>query len=120
MDVFGASGYEWNTRLSSSVLARLHYVLRVDPTTSLDRSVDLADLNARVATAARAWADDLRDTLIGALGEEEGLDTLRAWSGAFPASYQEDFATPDALIDITELSSAGSRRRTASCRSTRR
>ena len=31
MDVFGASGYEWNTRLSSSVLARLHYVLRVDP-----------------------------------------------------------------------------------------
>ena len=46
IDAFGASSYEWNTRLSASVLARLHYVLRVDPTASLERPVDVAERRA--------------------------------------------------------------------------
>src|SRR5436190_8545583 len=36
MEAFGASSYEWNAHITESVLARLHYVLRVDPTESLD------------------------------------------------------------------------------------
>ena len=107
VDAFGASSFGWNAFLSASVLARLHFVLRVDPTESLDDPIDLADLETRVAAAARAWADDLRDTLIAARGEEEGLDLLRTWSSAFPASYQEDFPASEALIDLTELAALG-------------
>ena len=107
VDAFGASSYEWNAHLSASVLARLHYVLRLDPTAALDRSVDLADLETRVTRAARAWTDDLHDTLVSARGEEDGLDLLRIWSGAFPASYQEDFPASEALIDLTELAALG-------------
>ncbi|MGO9872953.1 MAG: NAD-glutamate dehydrogenase, partial [Acidimicrobiia bacterium] len=103
VDAFGASSYEWNARLSASVLARLHYVLRVDPATSLDRSVDVAAVEARVAAAARAWADDLRDALVRAHGEEAGLDLLRTWGAAFPASYQEDVSAEAALADLPEL-----------------
>ncbi len=103
VDAFGASSYEWNARLSASVLARLHYVLRIDPATVLDRSVDVAAVEARVAAAARAWADDLRDALIGAHGEEVGLDLLRMWGAAFPASYQEDVPAADAVADLPEL-----------------
>jgi glutamate dehydrogenase len=103
VDAFGAASYEWNAFLSASVLARLHYILRVDPTTSHDRAVDLADLETRVAEAARAWADDLHDTLVRERGEEEGLDLLRTWSNAFPAAYQEDFPATEALADLTEL-----------------
>ena len=66
MEAFGASSYEWNAHLSESVLARLHYVLRVDPTETLDRRVDLGDLERRVALAARTWGDDLHDTLVSA------------------------------------------------------
>jgi glutamate dehydrogenase len=103
LEAFGASSYEWNTYLSASVLARLHFVLRVDPQTTLERGVDLDALEAQVAQAARAWTDDLREALISARGEEEGLDLLRVWSGAFPASYQENLPAAEAVADLAEL-----------------
>ena len=46
-----STGYEWNTRLSESVLARLHYVLHLDPPGG--DTVDVAELEQRVAAAAR-------------------------------------------------------------------
>ena len=101
LDEFGATSYEWNTYLSASVLARLHFVLRVDPLVT--PNIDLAALEARVAAAARAWTDDLRDALISVCGEEEGLDLFRVWSNAFPASYQENNPAAEAVADLTEL-----------------
>jgi glutamate dehydrogenase len=98
---FGAVSHEWNARLSASVLARLHYVLHVDPGPPPD--VDVRVLQGRVAAAARAWSDDLRDALVAARGEEHGLDTFRAWSKAFPAAYQDDFDATAALADLTTL-----------------
>jgi glutamate dehydrogenase len=103
VDAFAALSYEWNARLSASVLARLHFVLRVDPASSLDRAVDAAAVQARVAAAARAWADDLRDALVSAHGEEMGLDLWRIWGAAFPASYQEDVPAAEAPADLVEL-----------------
>ena len=55
------------------------------PERSLDHTVDVGAVEAQVTAAARAWTDDLRDALIGAFGEEEGLDLMRAWGNAFPA-----------------------------------
>ena len=101
---FGASSYEWNTRLSASVLARLHFVIRVDPA-SRDRVLDERVVEARVAAAARAWTDDFRDALVSEYGEEDGLDLLRAWSSAFPASYQEGVPASDAIADLAMLRS---------------
>ena len=45
VDAFGATSHEWNTRLSESVLARLHYVLHVDP--AQPRTVDVARARTR-------------------------------------------------------------------------
>jgi glutamate dehydrogenase len=101
MEAFGAQSYEWNARLSESVLARLHFVLRVDPT-SPDR-VDDRVLETRIAAAARAWVDDLRDALTVARGEERGLETLQTWGDAFPGAYQDDFDAREALADLTHL-----------------
>jgi glutamate dehydrogenase len=101
LDEFGATSYEWNTYLSASVLARLHFVLRVDPLVT--PNVDIGTVEARVAAAARAWTDDLRDALIKARGEEDGLDLFRVWSSAFPASYQENVPATDAVADLAEL-----------------
>ena len=77
LDAFGATSYEWNTRLSASVLARLHYVLRVDP--RVTRAHRRRRRRSRRASRPRprAWADDLRDALVAAHGEEDGLDLLR-------------------------------------------
>ncbi|MDQ1479144.1 MAG: glutamate dehydrogenase, partial [Actinomycetota bacterium] len=103
MEAFGASSYEWNAQLSESVLARLHYILRVDPTELLGRHVELGDLERRVSLAARTWGDDLHDTLVSARGEEAGLDLSRTWGNAFPVAYQEEFTAIEALADLTEL-----------------
>ncbi|HVJ98151.1 MAG TPA: NAD-glutamate dehydrogenase, partial [Acidimicrobiia bacterium] len=101
VEAFGASSHEWNARLSESVLARLHYVLHVDPTAPRDVEIDA--LEQSVARATRAWVDDLRDTLVSARGEEIGLETLRTWDGGFPGAYRDDFAATDALADIVQL-----------------
>ena len=91
IDAFGASSYEWNTHLSASVLARLHFVLRVDPPTSLERPVDVDAVEARVAAAARGV--DRRPARRARARARRGgrASTCSAsWSDAFPASYQED------------------------------
>jgi glutamate dehydrogenase len=101
----GALSCEWNTRLPESVLARLHFVLRVDPT--MPHEIDVRSLEARVAAAARAWVDDLRDALIAARGEEEGLEQSRIWLNAFPGAYQDDFGAAETLADLAQLERLG-------------
>jgi glutamate dehydrogenase len=100
-DAFGAESHEWNTRLSASVLARLHYVLRLDPAHRVE--VDERALERQVAAAARSWADDLRDALRDARGEEAGLDAYRIWGDAFPGAYQDDFGAAHAVADLAQL-----------------
>ena len=87
-DAFRGS-HEWNVRLGESVLARLHFVFHVDPRDPTPD--DLEALERRIAAATRAWVDDLRDALVGARGEEDGLEVLHQWGEAFPAAYRDDF-----------------------------
>jgi glutamate dehydrogenase len=108
VDAYGSQGYEWNTRLSESALARLHYVLHLDAPGTDD--VDVAELETLVAAAARAWIDDLRDALVASHGEETGLDLLHAWNDAFPPAYQDDFDAAEALADLPHLESLGEAR----------
>jgi len=101
VDAYGSNGYEWNTRLSESALARLHYVLHLE--TPGGHEVDTGELERLVAAAARTWADDLRDAMIRSFGEETGLDTLQVWIDAFPGSYQDDFDAAEALADLPHI-----------------
>jgi glutamate dehydrogenase len=103
LDAYKTDEYQWNTRLSESVLARLHYVLHLDQKAGTATEVDVPALEKTVAAAARAWVDDLRDALVAARGEEVGLDALRVWGDAFPAAYQYDFDAAEALVDLPLL-----------------
>ncbi|MGH8976614.1 MAG: NAD-glutamate dehydrogenase, partial [Acidimicrobiia bacterium] len=100
-DSFRARSHEWNVRLGESVLARLHFVFHVDPRDPLPD--DLTALESRVAAATRAWVDDVRDALVSARGEEEGVDILRRWGDAFPVAYRDDFDADEALADLSVL-----------------
>ncbi|HEV7524621.1 MAG TPA: NAD-glutamate dehydrogenase domain-containing protein, partial [Acidimicrobiia bacterium] len=105
VDAYGSKGYEWNTRLSESALARLHYVLHLEaPGAGV---VDVDELEKLVAAAARAWVDDLRDALTASHGEETGLDVLHVWSDAFPPAYRDDFDASEALADLPQLEPLG-------------
>jgi glutamate dehydrogenase len=89
---------EFRTRLSESTLARVHFVVRVDPKTSA--AFDGAALEARVIEASRAWNDELERELLESCGEESGNSYNQLFGQAFPSAYREHFSPRSAVIDI--------------------
>jgi glutamate dehydrogenase len=100
-EAFGASSVDYTTRVSESVLASLHFIVQVEPGRSIE--YDAAQLEARVATATRAWADDLHDALFEQLGEERAGPLFERYGDAFPSAYREDFAARQAVLDINRM-----------------
>ena len=88
----------FSTQLTNSALARLHVIIKTDerrlPT------VDEKEIEAALVEASRSWADLLEVELVEAMGEEEGIRTLRRFERAFPASYREDTLARVAVFDI--------------------
>lgn len=96
----GLNGIEVNfsTRFSDSVLARIHFVIRIDPDHS--PKYDLKMLEHKLAEAGRTWKEDLKDALLERYGEEKAVDLLRRFGYAFPAGYCETFPAKIAVVDI--------------------
>jgi len=97
-DAFNGTSSEFNVHLSESMLARVMITVRTNPGNI--PAFDVRELEARLATAARRWDDDLRDALIDALGEARGNELFRRFAGALPAAYREDFTARAAVPDI--------------------
>ncbi|MDR3517120.1 MAG: NAD-glutamate dehydrogenase [Azospirillaceae bacterium] len=88
-------------QVASSVLARVHYVLRTTP--GQVPEVNLAELELRLVEAARSWADRLGAALIDAWGEEQGLRLAKRYAEAFPSNYAESFGVQAAVFDIERV-----------------
>ena len=54
----------------------------------------------RIVAAAADWSDHLREALVDAKGEVEGLGLFRRYRNAFPTSYRERTIAPAAIFDI--------------------
>ena len=68
-DAFDASEIDWALRLSDSMLARIHYVVRCS---AAEADHDVADIERRIADVTRPWTGDLADALTEVHGEERG------------------------------------------------
>ncbi|MBW1599907.1 NAD-glutamate dehydrogenase [Streptomyces sp. JJ38] len=96
----------WNTE---SVLSRLHFVIRVEPGTGLGRLTDAdADrIEARLAEAARSWADGFAEALVAECGEERAAELNRRFGtlggNTFPEGYKADFPPRAAVADLQHL-----------------
>ena len=97
----GAEEAEFTTHFSESVLVRVHFVLRVDPTAEL--SWDANELEEQVVQATLAWEDRLRSRLIEEFGEESGERHARELGGGFPPGYRDDFDPRVAVLDIRRI-----------------
>lgn len=92
---------EFTPHLSESVLARIHMVVRTNPSQALQaENVDVRALEARLIQAARRWTDDLQEALVERYGEAEGNARYQAYAGAFPAGYREEYPATAAVADI--------------------
>ncbi|CAD5109793.1 NAD-glutamate dehydrogenase [Zestomonas carbonaria] len=96
-----ATDCEFWTYFSESVLARVQFILRVDPKTKLD--IDPQQLEREVVQACRSWKDDYAGLVIESFGEAKGTRILADFPRSFPAGYRERFAAPSAVVDMKHL-----------------
>ena len=103
MEAFDGGSVESTLRVSESVLARLHIVVRARPGEELS-DVDVSRLEADVARAARSWDDDLADAARVQLGDRASAALVRRWVGGIPNGYR---AAVDAERAVRDLARAG-------------
>jgi glutamate dehydrogenase len=97
----GATGIDYTTRVSESVLVRLHYLAYVEPGTLGE--FDEHHAETLLVAATRSWGDDLEEALIDEHGEERGAALYRRYGDAFPPAYRADWVPRSALADIARI-----------------
>jgi glutamate dehydrogenase len=98
---FPGSTLDFAVLLSESVLARLHFVIRV-PDGQIP-PYDRHELEAKLAEATRSWTDELHGLLISQHGEEAGNRLSARYAEAFPAAYREDQPARSAVYDVQRM-----------------
>ncbi|MHB1289997.1 NAD-glutamate dehydrogenase, partial [Georgenia sp.] len=101
-EAFNGSTVEHTVRVSESVLAMLHFVIRVERGAA-PPAVNLAELERLLVAAARTWDEDLADAARTDLGEEQAAAVLGRYGGAFPEAYKERFNARVAVADLRQL-----------------
>ena len=89
------------TQISDLPLAQVHFVVRTTPGEVPEYNV--AQIEARLVTAARTWTDRLKQVLVERSGGQRGLGLLRRYAHAFPTAYREAFQPESVLSDIDAL-----------------
>ncbi|HEV3504778.1 MAG TPA: NAD-glutamate dehydrogenase domain-containing protein, partial [Actinomycetes bacterium] len=100
-EAFPGASFDFQVWLSESVLARLHFIIRLRP--GAMPTYDAKELEAKLATVTRSWNDDLHALLLELHGEEEGNALFSAYGEAFPAAYVDDFPPRNAVYDIQRM-----------------
>ncbi len=108
VDRLQATDCEFWTYFSESVLARVQFILRIDPKTKL--SIDHAQIEREVIQACRSWKDDYAGLVVESLGEAKGTRVLADFPKSFPAGYRERFAPHSAVVDMQHLLSLSEER----------
>jgi glutamate dehydrogenase len=95
---FNASSIDYTTRVSESVLVRLHYRVYVEP--GRVPQYDAREIETLIVAATRSWVDDLEAALIQEYGEERGNALRRNYAEAFPPAYRADWVARSAVHDV--------------------
>lgn len=98
----GGTTVDFTARVSESVLARLHFVIRV-PSGAGIPELDPAALEARLVAATRNWDDDFAAAATEVVGEGPASRLVREWGSRFPESYREDVDPRAAVDDLCRL-----------------
>ncbi len=91
----------FDTYFSDSVLARIHFLIRVNPKAPVEYNT--AMIESILVDIARSWADELKIKLIEEFGEAEGLAFYAKYRKSFPASYMEYYLPSSTIDDIKQI-----------------
>jgi glutamate dehydrogenase len=105
LERLGGSSIAYTARVTESVLARLHFVVRPPVTRGGQPTlpeVDVPALQDALTAVVRSWTDELADALAARYGADAERRLARV-ADAFPAVYQEDFPATTAVEDLERL-----------------
>ncbi|MFC5234160.1 NAD-glutamate dehydrogenase [Pseudonocardia zijingensis] len=103
MGAFHGVHAEESALVTDGAVARLHYVIHIEPGTVPE--LDASLIEARLRAALRTWTDDLADALVEEFGEERGVLLFSRYANALPSGYQDDHTPRTAVGDIRRLES---------------
>jgi glutamate dehydrogenase len=106
VEAFGGTHVDWTLQLSESLLARVQYIVHCAD--GIAAGFDVAEIEARLVQATRAWSDDLRAALIDEYGEDRGGRLHKRYERAFPPAYRDDWVARSAVSDIGRIEQLGS------------
>jgi glutamate dehydrogenase len=94
----GGASVEYTARVTESVLARLHLVVRM-PVGKATGEVDVRSLERELTLSTRSWEDEFADVIVG-MDEANRLASL---VGGLPEGYKEDYTPRQAAQDLSAL-----------------
>lgn len=98
---FHAEEINFSTQFSESVLARIHFIIKVNPQDSLE--YNLKEIEKKLIDVGRSWTDDLQSHLNETYGEEQANRLFLKYKNAFPISYSDHFSSRSAVYDIKHI-----------------
>ncbi|HET9650410.1 MAG TPA: NAD-glutamate dehydrogenase [Microlunatus sp.] len=111
LERLGGASIDYTARVTESVLARLHFVVRMPVGRALP-DFDVRGLERELTLATRTWNDEFADLVAGGRlttpdGRQVLAEQLVALVGVLPEGYKEDYTPKQALKDIEALSGGG-------------
>lgn len=105
-DSFNAQGITFSTLFSESVLARIHFIVRID---SADNTVfNFKEIEKKLIEIGKTWSDELQEILFESCGEEKGNFLFAKYKNAIQEVYKENFSPRTALFDVRHIESINS------------
>ncbi len=98
MRKLGGASIDYTARVSESVLARLHFVLRM-PVGEAMGELDIRALEKELTLATRSWNDEFADQV----NEVENPERIAPLVGTLPEGYKEDYTPRQATQDLAAL-----------------
>ncbi|MFJ8684917.1 NAD-glutamate dehydrogenase [Micromonospora wenchangensis] len=95
-------GVDYTTRVTESMLARVHFIVRTDPNNP-PGDIDADLLAEELADATRLWDDDYRLVLERKLGDEQSKHLFTRYADAFPEGYKDTHTPYEAMKDLAKL-----------------
>jgi glutamate dehydrogenase len=101
-EAVGGASVDYSARVTESVLARLHVVVRMARGESVP-DLDVDRVEAQIAEVVKSWEDHLALALVAATSEIKAHSMLARFPHGFPEAYRAATTPEEAVADLGEI-----------------
>lgn len=101
IQALGGLDVSFTTYFSESALARIHFLVRIDPEQPLN--YDVKEIEKQLIKVGVSWVDGFRQCVLDYFGEERGNVIFNRYRHAFPAGYRENVSPEQAILDVEHI-----------------